>query len=143
MIQEIMEFISRHSILSITWIILLITIIILIINSLFAKTKNITCSQAIQLINREEAITIDLRSHDDFRKGHIIYSVNLTPLEIKNNNIGELKKHKKKPIIVVSENGIEAFKPAEQLVQYGFERVFFLKEGIIGWSSENLPLAKK
>ncbi|MFP3036787.1 MAG: rhodanese-like domain-containing protein [Arsenophonus sp. ER-BJ3-MAG3] len=143
MMQEIMEFISRHSILSITWIILLITIIILIINSLFAKTKNITCSQAIQLINREEAIIIDLRSHDDFRKGHIIHSINLTPLEIKDNNIGELKKHKKKPIIVVSENGIEAFKPAEQLVQYGFERVFFLKEGIIGWSSENLPLAKK
>lgn len=142
MMQEIMQFISRHPILSLAWIALLIAVIILTFKGLFAKTKNITRAQAIQLINKEEAISIDLRSRDDFRKGHIIDSINLTPSEIKDNNIGELEKHKQKPIIVVSENGMKASKPAEQLVQYGFERVFILKEGITGWSSENLPLAR-
>ncbi|MFS1539642.1 MAG: rhodanese-like domain-containing protein [Candidatus Phlomobacter fragariae] len=142
MMQEIMQFIGRHPILSLAWIALLIAVIILAFKGLFAKTKNITCAQAIQLINKEEAITIDLRSRDNFRKGHIIDSINLTPSEIKDNNIGELEKHKQKPIIVVSANGMVASKPAEQLVQYGFERVFILKEGITGWSSENLPLAR-
>ncbi|MGP1924820.1 MAG: rhodanese-like domain-containing protein [Arsenophonus sp. NEOnobi-MAG3] len=142
MMQEIMQFISRHPILSLAWTALLIALIILIFNGLFTKTKNITSSQAIQLINKEEAITIDLRSCDDFRKGHIIDSINLTPSEIKCNNIRELKKHKQKPIIVVSANGMEASKPAEQLLQYGFKRVFILKEGINGWSSKNLPLAR-
>uniref|UniRef100_A0A3B0MBE9 Thiosulfate sulfurtransferase GlpE n=1 Tax=Arsenophonus endosymbiont of Trialeurodes vaporariorum TaxID=235567 RepID=A0A3B0MBE9_9GAMM len=141
MMQEIMQFISRHPILSLAWIALLIAVIILTFKGLFAKTKNITRAQAIQLINKEQAISIDLRSRDDFRKGHIIDSINLTPSEIKDNNIGELEKHKQKPIIVVSANGMEASKPAEQLVQYCFERVFILKEGITGWSSENLPLA--
>lgn len=140
--QEIMLFISRHPILSLAWIALLIVVIILTFKGLFAKTKNITRAQAIQLINKEEAVTIDLRSRDDFRKEHIIDSINLTPSEIKDNNIGELEKHKQKPIIVVSTNGMEASKPAEQLVQYGFERVFILKEGITGWSNENLPLAR-
>ncbi len=139
--QEIMQFIIRHPILSLTWTALLIAVIILIFNGLFTKTKNITSSQAIQLINKEEAITIDLRSSEHFRKGHIIDSINLTPSEIKSNNIQKLKKHKQKPIIVVSANGIEASKPAKQLLQYGFNRVFILKEGINGWSSKNLPLA--
>ncbi|MFP3029210.1 MAG: rhodanese-like domain-containing protein [Arsenophonus sp.] len=141
MMQEIMQFIIRHPILSLTWTALLIAVIILIFNGLFTKTKNITSSQAIQLINKEEAITIDLRSSEHFRKGHIIDSINLTPSEIKSNNIQKLKKHKQKPIIVVSANGIEASKPAKQLLQYGFNRVFILKEGINGWSSKNLPLA--
>lgn len=142
MMQEIMQFISRHPMLSLAWIALLIAVIILTFKGLFAKTKNITRAQAIQLINKEEAISIDLRSRDDFRKGHIIDSINLTPSEIKDNNIGELEKHKQKTIIVVSANGMAASKPAEQLVQYGFERVLILKEGITGWSSENLPLAR-
>lgn len=142
MMQEIMQFISRHPILSLAWIALLSAVIILTFKGVFAKTKNITRAQAIQLINKEEAISIDLRSRDDFRKGHIIDSINLTPSEIKYNNIKELEKHKQKPTIVVSANGMEASKTAEQLVQYGFERVFILKEGITGWSSENLPLAR-
>ncbi|MGP1938960.1 MAG: rhodanese-like domain-containing protein [Arsenophonus sp. ET-DL9-MAG3] len=142
MIQKIIQFINQHIILSLIWITLLITIIILIFNRLFAKTKNITCAQAIQLINKAEAITVDIRSRDDFYKGHIIDSINLSSLKIKDNNIKELEKHKQKPIIVVSENGMEAFKPAEQLVKHGFKHVFFLKEGIKGWFSENLPIIK-
>ncbi|MFP3014349.1 MAG: rhodanese-like domain-containing protein [Arsenophonus sp.] len=142
MIDEIIEFINQHSILSITWITLLIYVIVLIFIGLFDKIKNITCNQAIQLINKEEAITIDFRSHSDFCKGHIVNSINLISSEIKDNNIIELEKNKKKPIIVVSVNGIEAYKLAEQLIKCGFERVFILKEGIIGWSKENLPLVR-
>ncbi|VAY02194.1 Thiosulfate sulfurtransferase GlpE [Arsenophonus endosymbiont of Aleurodicus dispersus] len=141
MMPEIIKFISIHPILSLAWIALLSAVIILTFNSLFAKTKNITCTQAIQLINKEEAITLDLRSREDFCKGHIIDSINLTTLEINDNNIRELEKHHQKPIIVVSANGIEASKSSKQLLQYGFKRVFILKEGITGWSSENLPLA--
>ncbi|MGP1956216.1 MAG: rhodanese-like domain-containing protein [Arsenophonus sp. NC-PE1-MAG3] len=140
MMHEIMQFISRHSMLSLTWIAFFIAVITLIFKSSFSKIKSITRTQAIQLINKEEGITIDLRSHDDFRKGHIIDSINLPLSEIKNSNIIEFEKNKQKPIIIVSENGGKAFKPAEQLLEYGFKRVFILKEGINGWSRKNLPL---
>lgn len=138
--QEIMQFFDRHLILTLSWIALLIAVVIVAIKDFFAKIKNITCSKAIQLINKEEAIIIDLRCRDDFCKGHIINSINLTPLEIKDNNIKELGKYKQKPIIIVSRNGMKTSKSAEQLVQYGFKHVFILKEGIISWSNENLPL---
>ncbi|HDN2512281.1 MULTISPECIES: rhodanese-like domain-containing protein [Providencia] len=142
MIQEIMQFVSRNMLLSLVWIALLVAVVVMTFKGLFSKTKVIARSQAITLINKEEAVIVDLRSRDDFRKGHIIDSINLTPSEIKDNNLGELDKHKQKPVIIVSASGMESNKPAEQLVQHGFEKVFVLKEGIAGWAGENLPLAR-
>ncbi|MGG4609110.1 rhodanese-like domain-containing protein [Providencia sp. Me31A] len=142
MIQEIMQFVSRNMLLSLVWVALLVAVVVMTFKGLFSKTKVIARSQAITLINKEEAVIVDLRSRDDFRKGHIIDSINLTPSEIKDNNLGELEKHKQKPVIIVSANGMESGKPAEQLVQHGFEKVFVLKEGIAGWAGENLPLAR-
>lgn len=142
MIQEIMQFVSRNMLLSLVWIALLVAVVVMTFKGLFSKSKVIARSQAITLINKEEAVVVDLRTREDFRKGHIIDSINLTPSEIKDNNLGELEKHKQKPVIIVSASGMESGKPAEQLTQYGFEKVFVLKEGIAGWADENLPLAR-
>ncbi|CDL84434.1 rhodanese-like domain-containing protein [Xenorhabdus cabanillasii] len=142
MLQEIMQFISRNTILSLVWIALLVAVIVLTVKSVFSKSKDITRTQVIHLINKEDAIVVDLRSRDDFRRGHIIGSVNLTPSEIKENNLGELEKHKKQPVIIVSANGLESKTPAENLVKAGFEQVYTLKEGIAGWTGENLPLSR-
>ena len=49
----------------------------------------ITNPEAVHLMNNEEAVVIDLRSIDEFQRGHIIGSVNLLPTEIKNNNVGK------------------------------------------------------
>ncbi|CDM92023.1 rhodanese-like domain-containing protein [Xenorhabdus bovienii] len=142
MLQEIMQFISRNTILSLAWIALLVAVIVMTAKSVFSKSKEITRVQAIHFINKEDAIVVDLRSRDDFRRGHIIGSVNLTPSEIKENNLGEFEKHKKQLVIVVSANGLESRTPAEHLIRAGFEQVYSLKEGITGWSGENLPLAR-
>ncbi|HEI8748507.1 TPA: rhodanese-like domain-containing protein [Proteus mirabilis] len=142
MLQEVMQFFSRHTLLSFIWIALLVAVIVLTFKGLFSKTKNISRTEAISLINKENAVCVDIRSRDEFRKGHIIDSINLTPSEIKSNNIAELEKYKSQLVIVVSPSGIEGAKPAESLIKLGFEKVFILKDGLSGWSGENLPLAK-
>ncbi|WP_337247503.1 rhodanese-like domain-containing protein [Vibrio toranzoniae] len=45
-------------------------------------------------------------------------------------------------MIVVCANGTASRASAENLNKAGFERVLTLKEGILGWSGENLPLAR-
>ncbi|KAA1194787.1 rhodanese-like domain-containing protein [Photorhabdus heterorhabditis] len=142
MLQEIMQFINQNMILSLAWIALLVAVIVTTARGFFSKTKEITRVQAINLINKEEAIVVDLRSREDFRKGHIIGSINLTPSEIKDSNLAELEKHKGQPVIVVSANGTESRTPAENLIRAGFEHVCSLKEGLAGWTGENLPLAR-
>lgn len=140
--QEIMQFVSRHPVLSIAWVGLLVAVLFTTFKGLTSKVKVITRGEATRLINKEEAVIVDLRQRDDFRKGHIAGSVNLLPTEIKANNLGELEKHKDKPIIVVDGSGMQAQEPATALNKAGFERVFVLKEGVAGWSGENLPLVR-
>ncbi|WP_146644803.1 rhodanese-like domain-containing protein, partial [Salmonella enterica] len=107
-----------------------------------SKVKVITRGEATRLINKEDAVVVDLRQRDDFRKGHIAGATNLLPSEIKANNVGELEKHKDKPIIVVDGSGMQCQESANALTKAGFEKVFVLKEGVAGWSGENLPLVR-
>lgn len=140
--QEIMQFISRHPILCIAWIALLGAVLYTTFKGIASNVKVISRGEATRLINKEDAVVVDLRQREDFRKGHIAGSVNLLPNEIKANNVGELEKHKAKPIIVVDGSGMQAQEPANALTKAGFAKVFVLKEGIAGWSSENLPLVR-
>lgn len=140
--QEIMQFISRHPILCIAWIALLGAVLFTTFKGIASNVKVITRGEATRLINKEDAVVVDLRQREDFRKGHIAGSLNLLPNEIKANNVGELEKHKSTPIIVVDGSGMQAQEPANALTKAGFEKVFVLKEGIAGWSGENLPLVR-
>ena len=140
--QEIMQFVSRHPILSLAWVALLGAVLFTTFKSLTSKVKVISRGEATRLINKEDAVVVDIRQRDDFRKGHIASALNVLPNEIKANNTGELDKHKAQPIIVVDGNGMSAQESANALLKAGFERVFVLKDGVAGWSGENLPLVR-
>ncbi|WMY96548.1 MAG: rhodanese-like domain-containing protein [Arsenophonus sp.] len=141
MIKEIIQFILRHPVLTLLWVILLLSVIILTFQCLFSKIKKINCTKTIQLINKEKGIIIDVRTHNDFQKEHIIHSINLNFSDIKN-NIKTFKKNKTHPIIIISENEIKSSKAAEQFIKYGFERVFILENGIANWSNNLLPIIR-
>lgn len=142
MLQEIMQFVSKHPILSLAWIALLVAVIVMTFKSSFSKVKEITRGAATRLINKEDAVVVDTRSRDDFRRGHLANAINLTASEIKSGSLGELEKHKAQPIIVVCANGTTSREPADNLSKAGFENVVTLKDGIAGWSGENLPLVR-
>ncbi|PWC19839.1 rhodanese-like domain-containing protein [Brenneria roseae subsp. roseae] len=140
--QEIMPFISKHPILSVAWVALLVAVIVLTVKSKLSKVKDVVRGEAIQLINKEDAVVVDIRNRDDYRRGHIANAFNLLPNDIKNGSVGELEKHKSQPIIVVCANGLSSREAADNLLKAGFERVVVLKDGLAGWSGENLPLVR-
>lgn len=140
--QEIMQFIGRNPILCIGWLALFAAVLYTTFKGVASKVKVISRGEATRLINKEDAVVVDLRQRDDFRKGHIAGAVNLLPGEIKANNVGELEKRKSTPIIVVDGTGLQAQTPANEMVKAGFEKVFVLKDGVSGWVGENLPLVR-
>ncbi|WP_067709328.1 MULTISPECIES: rhodanese-like domain-containing protein [unclassified Erwinia] len=140
--QDIMQFAGSHTILSLAWVVLLVLVIVTTVKGMFSKVKTVSRGEATRLINKEEAVVIDVRSRDDYRKGHISNAINILAADIKKGSFGELEKHKAQPIIVVCANGTTAAEPASQLNAAGFERVFVLKDGVSGWSGENLPLVR-
>jgi hypothetical protein len=79
--QEIMQFASNHPILSLAWVVLLVLVIVTTVKGMFSKVKTISRGEATRLINKEDAVVVDVRSRDDFRRGHI--SGMLQPLKLK------------------------------------------------------------
>ena len=140
--QEIMQFASNHPILSLAWVVLLVMVIVTTVKGMFSKVKTISRGEATRLINKEDAVVVDVRSRDDFRRGHISGALNVAAAEIKKGNLDELAKQKAQPIIVVCATGQSAGDSAAHLSAAGFEQVSVLKEGISGWSGENLPLVR-
>ncbi|CPR15967.1 FIG136845: Rhodanese-related sulfurtransferase [Brenneria goodwinii] len=124
------------------WVALLVIVIVLTVKSKFSKVKEVVRGEAIQLINKEDAVIVDIRNRDDYRRGHIANAFNLLPNDIKNGSVGELEKHKAQPVIVVCANGMSSREAAANLLNAGFERVMVLKDGLAGWSGENLPLVR-
>jgi len=62
--QEIMQFVSRHPILCIAWIGLLAAVLFTTFKGLTSKVKVITRGEATRLINKEDAVVVDLRQRD-------------------------------------------------------------------------------
>ncbi|MFG1175462.1 rhodanese-like domain-containing protein [Erwiniaceae bacterium CAU 1747] len=140
--QDIMQFAGNHTILSLAWVVLLVLVIVTTVKGLFSKVKTISRGEATRLINKEDAVVVDVRGRDDFRKGHISNAVNVLAADIKKGSFSELEKHKAQPLIVVCATGTSAHESASQLNAAGFAQVYVLKDGISGWSGENLPLVR-
>jgi rhodanese-related sulfurtransferase len=97
---------------------------------------------ATDLINRQQAVVVDIRPSADFHKGHIINAINI-PSNGFANQISTLNKHKEKPIIVSCRSGAQSTGACAQLRKAGFEQVYNLKGGILAWQSGNLPVTRK
>lgn len=137
------EFAKNHTLMIAAWIAIFVMVIYTFIKAATSKVKIVENAEATRLMNNEDAIVVDLRTIDEFDRGHIINSINVLPTEIKTQKVGKIEHHKTKPVIVVCATGLTANTSAELLAKQGFERVYTLKEGIAGWRSANLPLVKK
>ncbi|MGC7561169.1 rhodanese-like domain-containing protein [Pasteurella sp. PK-2025] len=137
------QFAQNHTLMVVCWFAVFITVIYSFIKAATSKVSVVSNAEATSLMNNENAIVVDLRTIDEFQRGHIIHSINVLPTEIKNHNVGKIEHHKDTPIIVVCATGMTANTSAELLAKQGFNRVYTLKEGIAGWRAANLPLIKK
>lgn len=101
----------------------------------------VTAQEATLLINRQDALVVDVREPDEFEKGHIVNarSVPLSRLEA---GTADLPKQKSKPVIVSCESGSRSGRAATQLRKLGFERVFSLAGGLAAWRQAGLPVEK-
>lgn len=141
--QEIIKFLQAHILLSTTWIMLLLIIIYILINDWIYKLPYISHNNAIFLINKKNAVVIDIRDHKDYLSGYIINSINISIEKIKNNNVLKLKKFQKHPLIIVHNTGVVSNSIIQYFKKIGFEKIYILQGGIINWKTNHLPLLLK
>lgn len=111
------------------------------LQSALSGVAQIGPADAINMINHEKAVVIDVREDKEFVEGHIINSIHI-PLGNVQQRIDELKAHSQKPIIVSCRSGARSNAACSMLRKNGFENVFNLKGGIMAWQNASLPLNK-
>jgi rhodanese-related sulfurtransferase len=97
--------------------------------------------QATQMMNRDDAVVLDLRPAAEFASGHILGARNL-PLAELEKRAGELDKHKAKPLIVHCAEGNRSGAGASLLRKRGFANVVNLTGGYAAWQQAGLPVEK-
>ena len=124
---------------------LLALILVLLFGSNFSSALSgatqISPAEAIQKINHERAIVIDVREDKEFNDGHILNSVHI-PLGSIQDRINELQKYKEGQIIVSCRSGARSNSACGILKKQGFENIYNLKGGVLAWQNANLPLSK-
>ncbi|MBV7317499.1 rhodanese-like domain-containing protein [Shewanella sp. NIFS-20-20] len=140
--QEYIEFLKAHPMLSLAWVGLFIALLVTMVKSSLSKVKNVNNHELTMMINRQDAKVIDVRGKEDFKKGHIAGALNVPMADIKNNQATSLEKFKTSPIVMVCSAGMTSSQAAQLLISQGFEQVYNLKGGMGEWQSANLPVQK-
>ena len=97
--------------------------------------------EAVQLINRRDAVVIDVRDAASYKSGHITNARHIPETDV-DARLKELEKVKTKPLIVSCARGNSSAKVADRLRKAGFNEVLSLRGGITAWQQANMPLEK-
>ena len=101
----------------------------------------LTASGAVQLINREKAVVVDVSEADEFAAGHVGGAKNIPLGELEAKLPGAIK-NKALPVILVCASGARAKRAVAVAQKLGYEQAQSLGGGLKAWKDANLPIEK-
>jgi len=137
--MTVVDFFQAHPIMVGLWA---VVGVMLLLSLAPAAGKNIAPQQLTNLVNRDDAVVLDIRAAADFAKGHIVGAVNL-PMSKLTQSTADLDRYKERPIVVVCAAGTTAVNACKLLQKAGFAKLFRLNNGMQAWTADNLPTSKK
>lgn len=139
--EELQAFIGRNPMLSLALLGLTVAIFYTELARLFRGFKGLRPAELTALMNRENALVVDLQPGADFERGHIPGSRNVQMSQFDPES-KLLAAAKSLPVVTVCKTGQTATDAAKRLRKAGFERVYTLEGGIGAWQQADLPLAR-
>ncbi|AOV15858.1 sulfurtransferase [Acidihalobacter aeolianus] len=104
--------------------------------------KHLSASEVVQLMNRDDAVILDVRDDAEVREGMIGKSKHI-PLSALGQRLAELDKHREKTVIAYCRSGNRSSQACRMLRKAGFQRVVNLRGGMLAWRDANLPVRKR
>jgi rhodanese-related sulfurtransferase len=104
-------------------------------------TPGLAPTAAVQLINREKAVVVDVCQPDEFAQGHIVGSRNI-PLADLEAKLATTVKNKSLPLILVCQTGMRSGRAVAVAKKLGYEQAQSLAGGLQAWKTATLPVEK-
>lgn len=106
-----------------------------------ARAGTLSANAAVQLINREKAVVLDVREPAEYAAGHVVGAKNL-PLGQLEQQLPELVKNKATPLVLVCGTGAFANRGLAVAKKLGYAQAQSLSGGLTAWKDANLPVEK-
>jgi len=140
-LQHAPEFIGNHLYLVLAFVGVLIALVFGEVSHLTRGYRALTPAGLTQLINRENALVVDLQSNSDYDKGHIAGAkhVSMTQFDPESKDLAKVRDL---PVALYCKNGQTSAGAAKRLVKAGFTKVHWLDGGLNAWLQADLPLTR-
>ncbi len=102
---------------------------------------SLSATAAVQLINRERAVVIDVGESEEFAAGHVANSKNI-PFAQLEEKLTSAVKNKALPVIFLCPSGARAGRAVAVAKKLGYDQAQSLTGGLKAWREANLPVAK-
>lgn len=106
-----------------------------------AAQTGLSPAAAVQWINRDKAVVVDVCEAEEFAGGHVVGSRNL-PLGDLESKLGGMVKNKASPLILVCQTGARSARAVLIARKLGYEKAQSLNGGLKAWKGADLPLEK-
>ena len=106
-----------------------------------ATAGGLSTANAVQLINRERAVVVDVSETEEFAQGHVGGAKNV-PVGQLEQRLPEVVKNKTLPLILVCPSGARANRALAVAKKLGYEKAQVLAGGLKAWKEANLPVEK-
>ena len=106
-----------------------------------ANSGSLTAQGAVQLINRERAVVVDVREPEEFAAGHVTGAKNV-PLDQLEEKLAAAVKNKTVPLLLVCATGARAQRAVATAKKLGYEQAQAVAGGLKSWKEANLPVEK-
>jgi rhodanese-related sulfurtransferase len=106
-----------------------------------ATSGGLSAAAAVQLINRERAVVLDVCEAEEFAAGHVGGARNV-PVGQLEQRLPEVVKNKTVPLILVCASGARANRALAVAKKLGYEKAQVLGGGMKAWKDANLPVEK-
>lgn len=140
--DQLLEFLVNHWALTVAFVVLLLMLLGTFAWGHFQGVRKVSPTEAIRLVNHEDAVVIDVRGDGEFKQGHILDAVHV-PLDSLPERMDKLKAGRDRPVIATCRTGQRSATACAKLRKAGFERAYALSGGLVAWENANLPLVKK
>ena len=109
--------------------------------TIMRRGHGLSAADATQLINRRNAVVVDLRSAEQFGQGHLPQARNY-PFEELSAKATQIAKNKTAPLLLVCQSGQRARKAEQVLTDAGYAEVYSLQGGLDAWQTAGMPVVK-
>ena len=106
-----------------------------------AANAGLSPAGAVQLINREKAVVVDVCKVEEFAAGHVGGSKSI-PLNQLEEKLPSMVKNKALPLILVCQSGARSGRAVAIAKKLGYDNAQVLGGGLSAWKAASLPLEK-